>query len=60
MNDNYSIDTDINNDLHNRDVSSGIGLLNILTLPQDNESSKLNDIHMCINNVDFNGDFFYE
>ena len=42
MNDNDSINKDMNNTLPNRDVSSGIGLLKIHTLPQGNESSKLN------------------
>ena len=41
MNENGMIDTDMNETLKNRDVSSGIGLLNIHTLPQNNESSKL-------------------
>ena len=34
MNDNDSIDTNINDNLHNVDIISGIGLLNSHTLPQ--------------------------
>ena len=41
INDNYGIDTDMNEALQNGDVSSVIGLLNIHTLSQDNESSNL-------------------
>ena len=37
MNDNYSIDTDMNDTVYNGDVSSGIGLLNIHTFPQANK-----------------------
>ena len=48
-------DTDMNDNLQNGYMSSGIGLLNSHTLPQDNESSKLNK-----NNMSFeNGDYFY-
>ena len=35
MNDHDSIDTDMNDTEQNGDVSSGIGLLKIHTLPQD-------------------------
>ena len=58
MNDNDSIDTDMNETLHNGDVSSGIGLLNIHTLPQANESSKLNDKNLSVDNGDIYGDYF--
>ena len=42
MNYNDRGDTDINANLQNVHVSSGIGLLNNHTLPQHNESSNLN------------------
>ena len=42
MDDNDRIDTDVNEILQNGNVSSVIGLLNRHTLPQYNESSKLN------------------
>ena len=42
MNDNDIIDKYINATPQNGDISSGIGLLNIHTLPQYNEPSKLN------------------
>ena len=59
MNDNDRIDTDMNETLHNGYVSSGIGLLNSHTLPQDNESSKLDDMNVSVGNSDINGDYFY-
>ena len=40
-------------------MSSGIGLLNIQTLPQANESIKLNDTNMSVENDDVNGDYCY-
>ena len=55
MNDNDSIDTYMNETLHNLDVSSGSYLLNIHTLLQDNESSKLSDINMSFYNDGVNG-----
>ena len=55
---NYRIDTDMNGTLHNGAVSSGIVLLNFHTLPQDNESSKVNDMNISVDNGDFNGDYF--
>ena len=60
MNDNDRIDTNMNETLQNGYVSSGIGLLNIHTLLQANESSNLNEISMSVDNGDVNGDFFYE
>ena len=59
MNDNESIDTDINEILQNVYVSSQIGLLNIHTLPQANKSSKLNGMNMSVYNGDANGEFFH-
>ena len=50
MTDNDRIDTDMNKTLHNGDVSNGIGLLNRHNLPQDNESSDLNDMDMSVEN----------
>ena len=49
----------MNSNLHNKDVSSVIGLLNIHTLPQDNESSNLNEMNMSVENCDVNGDYCY-
>ena len=46
----------MNDTLQNIDVSSVIGLLNIHTTPQDNESSKLNEINISVDNFDGNGD----
>ena len=51
--------TDMNDNLQNGDVSSGIGLLNSHTLPQDNESIKLNDVNIGAENDDINGDYCY-
>ena len=59
MNDNDRIDIEMDDTLYNGDVSSGIGLLNRHTLPQDNKSSKLNEMNMSVDNGDFNGDYFY-
>ena len=59
MNDNDRNDTYINDNSHNKDVSSGIGLLNSHTLPQDNESSNLNETNMRVDNGDVNGDYCY-
>ena len=55
MNDNTRNDTDMNDTLQNGDLSSGIGLLNIHTLPQYNESSDLNEMNMSVDNGDVNG-----
>ena len=52
-------DTYLNANLQNLDVSSRIGLLNIHTLPQDNESSNLNEINMGVENGDVNGGYCY-
>ena len=43
MNDNDTNNMDTNSNLHNGDISSGIGLINIHTLLQDGESSNLNN-----------------
>ena len=59
MNENDSIDTYTDETLQNGDVSSVIGLLNIHTLPQGNESSKLNEMNMSVDNGDVNGDYCY-
>ena len=59
MNDNYRIDTDMNETLKNGYVSSGIGLLNSHTLYQDNESSKPNGMNISVENGDANGDYCY-
>ena len=59
MNDNYRIDADINETLHHGDVSSGIGLLNSHNIPQDIESSKLDEMNMSFDNGGINGDYFY-
>ena len=49
----------MNDYLPNGYVSSGIGLLNIHTIPQDNLSSKLNVNNTSVDNGDFNGDYCY-
>ena len=54
MNDNDSNDTEMNDTLHNGDVSGVIGLLNRHTLPQNNESNNLNDKNMSVYNGYFN------
>ena len=59
MKDNDIIYTVINDTLKNVDVSSGIGLLNIHTIPHSSESSKVDDINMSVYNDDVNGDYFY-
>ena len=59
MNNNDSNDTYMNETLQNGYVSSGIGLLNSHTLPQDNESSNLNDMNMSVDNGDANVDHCY-
>ena len=59
MNVNNSNDTYMNDTVQNGDVSSGIGLINIHTLPQDSELSTLNEVNMSVENGDINGDYFY-
>ena len=59
INDNDRIDTDMNGNLHNGYASSLFGLLNSHTSHQDNESSKLNDLNMSVDNGCVNGDYFY-
>ena len=49
----------MNTNLHNGDVSSGIGLLNSQNIPQDIESSKLDEMNMSFDNGGINGDYFY-
>ena len=48
MNYNDSNDTDMNYNLHNGDVISGIGLINSHTIPKYNELSDLNEINMGV------------
>ena len=52
-------DNDINANLHNSGVSSGIGLLNIHNLPQDNYSSNLNYMNMSVENGGVNDGYCY-
>ena len=59
MNDNYRIDTDMNENLQNGYVSSGIGLLNSHNIPQDNKSSKPNDMNSSVYNGVVNGYYCY-
>ena len=59
MNDNDRNDTYIIYTLQNGDLISGIGLLNSNTLPQDNESSNLNDINISDDNDDVNDNYCY-
>ena len=59
MKDNDRIDKDMNETLQNGDVGSIIGLLNSHTLPQDNESSKLNEINIIFDNGYVTGDYCY-
>ena len=59
MNDNDRIDIEMDDTLYNGDVSSGIGLLNRHTLPQDNKSSKLNEMNMSYENGDVNDNYCY-
>ena len=40
-------------------MGSGIGLLKIHTLPQNNESSKLNEMNTRVDNGDVNSDYCY-
>ena len=47
----------MNETLKNGCVSTGIGLINSHTLPQDKESSKLNEINTSVDNSDVN--FYY-
>ena len=59
MNYNDMYDADMNANLYNGDVSSGIGLLNSHTLTQYKKSSNLNKINIGVRNGDVNGDHFY-
>ena len=59
MKDNDSIDTYMNETLHNLDVSSGSYLLNIHTLLQENESGKLNQMYIGVYNGDVIGYYCY-
>ena len=52
-------DMDMNANLNNGDVSSGIGLPNRHTLLQYNEPSNLNDMNMGVENGDVNGGHCY-
>ena len=60
INYNDIIDTYINETLKYGDVSSGIFLLNIDTLPQDNESIKLNGMNISVYNDDVNSNYCYK
>ena len=55
MNYNDRDDTDMNANLQNGDVSSGISLLNSHTLTQCNKSINLNDMNMSVENGDVYG-----
>ena len=59
MNDNNRIDTDMNDNLQNGDISSGSGLLNRHTLLQDNEQSKINEMNTSVENGDVNGYYLH-
>ena len=59
MNGHYRNDIDMNETLHNVDVTSVIFLLNSHTLPQDNDSSNLNEMNISGETLDVNGDYFY-
>ena len=59
MNDGDITETDIHETLQNGDACSEIGLLNCHTVPQDNKSSKLDDMNMCVKNGDVNGEYCY-
>ena len=59
MNDNDRIGTDMNDTLHNWDVSSVIGLQKTHNLPQANKSSKVNGVNISVDNGHFNGDYCY-
>ena len=59
MNYNDIIDTDINENLKYGDVSSGIVLLKIHTLPQDNESIKSNGMYISVYNDDVNSNYCF-
>ena len=49
----------MNETLQNRDMISGVGLLNSHSIPQYNESSNLNEMNICVENIDVNGDYCY-
>ena len=57
MNNNYSNDIYMNDNIQNVDVSSVIGLLKIHILRQDNKSSKLNIIIMGVEYSGVNGGY---
>ena len=59
MKDNDRTDTYMKVTLQNGDMSSGIGLLNIHTIPQANKASKLNEMNMGVDNGDVIGDYCY-
>ena len=59
MNDNNSIDKDMNETLQNGYISSGSVLLNRHTLLQDNEQSKINEMNMSVENGDVNGYYLH-
>ena len=58
MNDNYRIDTYMNETLQNGYVISEIGLLNSHTPPQTKKSSILNKINTSVENGDVNGEYY--
>ena len=49
----------MNYNLQNGEVSSGIGLINIQTISQLIESTKLNDMNWGVENCDVSGNNFY-
>ena len=49
----------MNETSQNGDVGSVISLLNIHTLPQDNELIKLNEMHVSVESDYVNGDYCY-
>ena len=53
----FRVDTNMNNHLQNGYVISGIGLLNGHILPQNNESSKLNEKNISVDNGDINCEY---
>ena len=57
MNYNDRNNTDMNDTLHHLYVISVIDLINIYSLPQDKESSKINDMNTSVDNGHVNGDY---
>ena len=59
MNDNNNIDTDMNKTFQNGYMGTRFGLLNSHTIPQSNESSKVNEKNTIVENGVVNGHYFY-